>query len=301
MDNIIQELKQCGYDEETIMSLMSYTKEDVDLISDEILLKDAEGCTSVDNPTAVYIGGQPGAGKSVISMGIKKADHNFVEISMDNYRTYHPNYQKIEECIKEHWADRKMIENDTPGNDIAHFTHNFSGEVVDEVIRKATDRKYNVAIEWNLREPYQPLNSMKELKDKGYKVNVWSLAVSKYISSDAYKMRADIMNKYGHIMRRVSKKFHDRCIIDLPDSLDYLKIHGVDTGIIDQLCVIDRNGKILWDKSQKSFPGNILDNIINSKVNDAEKHNNPTFAKLSFAKEGEGLSLELAQNKSVTL
>ena len=290
MEDIIQELVQCGYDKDEIASLISYTKKDVDLVSDEILLKDAQNCTLSNNPRAIYIGGQPGAGKSVISMGIKKADSSFVEIAMDNYRTYHPKYDEIEECVKKHWSNRKLSESDTPGNDIAHFTHVFAGEVVDEVIKKATDQKYNVAIEWNLREPYQPLQSMKELKEKGYSINTWVLAVSKDISAAAYKMRADIMNDYGHIMRRVSKKFHDRCITDIPDSVDFLKKHGLDEGIINNLLVIDRDGNILWNNNKTNSPGEVLQQTIDTNVNEVEKYNSPIFARLSFEKEGEGLN-----------
>jgi len=218
MDAMIQNLVDSGYDIDEVVDLISYSKDDFNVLSDQIFATDSTYCYPKEHPTAIYIGGQPGAGKSILSMAVKKADPNYMEIAMDNYRTYHPNYEAIEECVKRHWEDRKWLENDTPGNDIAHFTHNFSGEMIDNIIEKATDKKYDVVIEWNLKDPKEPLQSMKELKEKGYNIHVWNLAVSNDISKDAYKMRADVMNNYGHVMRRVSKNFHDSCIENLPNS-----------------------------------------------------------------------------------
>lgn len=289
MDVMIQNLVANGYNEDEVIDLISYDSNDIDTISDNVLALDSSYCVPKSNPTAIYIGGQPGAGKSILSMAIKKSSPNFVEIAMDNYRTYHPNYERIEECVKEHWKNRSLSENDSPGNDIAHFTHSFSGEMIDAIIEKATNKKYDVVIEWNLKEPYQPLESMKDLKNKGYNINVWSLAVSKDISSSAYKMRADIMNDYGHIMRRVSKNFHDSCIESLPDSLDYLKDNGLKRDVINQLCVVDRAGKCLWDKTSSGYPGDILSEKINESIKNAAIYNNVDFAKVSFLREVEGL------------
>ena len=298
MDAMIENLVNCGYEAEEVIDLISYKKEDMEFLSESIFEKDSKACFPKEHPTAIYIGGQPGAGKSILSMAVKKSAPNYVEIAMDNYRTYHPNYEAIEECVKNHWENREWQENDTPGNDIAHFTHNFSGEMIDAIIEKAMDKKLDVVIEWNLKEPYQPLNSMKELKQKGYQIHVWNLAVSKDISKEAYQMRADVMNDYGHIMRRVSKNFHDSCIAGLPDSLNYLKVHGVDEGIIDQLCVVDRSGKCLWDKTSEGLPGDVLKQKIEEHKENALSYNNTDFAKFSYLREGEGLQ-QLSLKESV--
>lgn len=49
---------------------------------------------------------------------------------------YHPNYLSIEEVIKEHLKDRKVTFNDSSGNDIEDFTHNFSGIMTDRLINR---------------------------------------------------------------------------------------------------------------------------------------------------------------------
>ena len=58
----------------------------------------------VHNPISIYIGGQPGCGKTTLSRKLRMQpnENGLVEISLDNYRSYHPNYLKMEECIKKH-------------------------------------------------------------------------------------------------------------------------------------------------------------------------------------------------------
>ena len=192
----------------------------------------------------------------------------------------------MEKTIKEHWISRDVKENDTPGNDIASFTHGFSGELSDIMINKAKEQKMNMLIEWNMREPYGPLEAMKDLKSRGYTIIVAVVSVNKDISEEAYKKRADIMNTGERTMRRVSERFHSSCIRDLPSSVNYIKEHGVDQGIIDNMVIVDRNDFILWDQDSELLPGDILrDNFTKkqeSSVNDYR------YAELSKAKESIG-------------
>mgnify|MGYP003318895747 CR=1 FL=1 len=43
----------------------------------------------------------------------------------------------MEKCIRKHWKNRKESINDTPGNDIADFTHWFAGDMTDRLIKKS--------------------------------------------------------------------------------------------------------------------------------------------------------------------
>ena len=49
------------------------------------------------NPKAYLLGGQPGAGKSILNNYTKKINNdNIIIINADEYRKYHPNFKEIE-------------------------------------------------------------------------------------------------------------------------------------------------------------------------------------------------------------
>lgn len=50
----------------------------------------------VDDPIAVVLGGQPGAGKSnIYDIYKERLEGNIVELDCDAFRKYHPNYKKL--------------------------------------------------------------------------------------------------------------------------------------------------------------------------------------------------------------
>lgn len=273
-----------GYPREDVIRLSSYSKEDVEYASMCAFFKENQGKTQVENPIAYYIGGQPGCGKTIMSKNIKNNNYNFIEVGIDNYRAYHPKYKEIEEYIKQFWKNRKETLNDSPGNDIADFTHQFAGEVNDLIVEKATQKNekglsYNVILEWGMRNPEEPLNSMQELKDKGYKNNVLFVCAHKKLSFAACILRADVMKDSDRIIRKVSHDFHETCIKSLPDSIDYIYAHGFENQIIDNMYLVLRNGSMIWsDKSQIKKPGFIFKDILNSEKYLKEYKNNSILA-----------------------
>lgn len=140
LNGILEALISRGYSREDVIKLSSYTDEDFNCLVDIAFDRISEDVVPVKNPVALFIGGQPGCGKSCLSMKIKKEYSNVVEIGIDNYRMYHPNYLKMEKLIKEHWKNRKETINDTPGNDIADFTHLFAGAMTDAMIEKTSKK-----------------------------------------------------------------------------------------------------------------------------------------------------------------
>lgn len=289
MNGRLQSLIDRGYDKDLVLELASYSPEELDYFSDCALESSAKGCNpSLEEPVAIYIGGQPGCGKTTVSMNLKKIYSDIVEIGIDNYRTYHPNYLRMEEAIRKHWEGRVVTENDTPGNDIADFTHMFSGEMTDEVIRKATDAGYNVAIEWGMREPTEPLKNMFELKNKGYKINVMFVAVDQYTSMEACNIRSEVMNGHERIIRRIPPSFHELCVRTLPAAVDYLNENGYKKNVIDDLSLVSRNGKRLWDGSNVLAPSKIYNECL--QRSEYKEFNNKEYAELAYQKEGEGIA-----------
>lgn len=302
-------LVERGYDIDEVYNLSFFTEEQAQEISDVILERLTRNCTRVNNPICVYFGGQPGSGKSVASMKLKSTFNTdgIVEIGIDNYRTYHPNYLEMEKTIKKYWEDKTPTENSSPGNDIADFTHNFAGRVTDILIEKASKSingaKYNMVMEWGMRTPEGPLASMKDLKEKGYVNLVNFIAVHKDISLEACRIRADIMNTQKHIVRRVPKSFHDLAVSTLPDSCDTIYQQGVVNGnIVDELVVTTRDNRIIWNKDNYKNPGLTYSEYLHNPELSKGVINEADLAKLSYISETYGfgiLSNEISNGKKM--
>lgn len=123
---------------------------------------------SVENPTAIIVGAQPGSGKgSLIGYSKNKfKDNNIVIITTDDYKPFHP---KAGEIAKEHPTKYcEIVEKD-------------SAKWTNEILNYAIKNKYNFIFECTLRND-RIIERIKELKDNNFHVIVRALAVS-YIES----------------------------------------------------------------------------------------------------------------------
>ena len=226
MNSRLEALIKKGYPRELVFELAGFTDEELDYASKSAFAHISRNCNPVDSPRAFFVGGQPGCGKTVMSMNLKNEIENIIEIGIDNYRMYHPRYLEIEKTIREFWKDKKETINDTPGNDIANFTHYFAGAMTDKLIEMGKNQKYNMILEWGMREPIGPLNCMKDLKESGYNNIVFFVSANKDASYEACNLRYEIMKDSNRIIRKVPKDFHDYCVETLPDSIN--KIYNVE-------------------------------------------------------------------------
>lgn len=267
MHSRLQALINRGYSKQDVWNLSMYTDEELEKTVDLAFNYITRGCIPEDNKKVIYVGGQPGSGKTVMSMKLKDKINNIVEIGIDNYRMFHPRYLDIEKCIRKHWDGRCENINDTPGNDIADFTHVFAGAICDKLIEKCSNMGYSMIIEWGMREPDGPLTTMREMKKKGYNNFVTFVCVNKETSFDACCLRADVMKDSIHIIRKVSKDFHNCCVNSLPNSA--LKIYevGYKDIIIDYMSLVNRDGMILWDDNSKSNLAAVYNDCLNRKDN----------------------------------
>jgi hypothetical protein len=282
-----KELIERGYDQNKVIELSSYDMDYVYKVRDFVVETLTKGCTKEETPIAMYIGGQPGTGKSVKLREIKNSwkDNNVIcIIGLDNYRIYHPNYKEIEDVINEKWKDKKETIDSSKGNDMAAFTSDFASIVTDLIIDKITDHKYNLAIEWGMRSPLVPLETMEKLHNKGYKNIVKFIVVDKETSKEACTLRDNIMNEHDIILRRIPNYFHEDAINSLPYSSEQIYIEGfLNKKIIDEFSLIDRDNNILWDSSSDKKLTDTYNYYLNNKVKDYK--NNPEYAVISFNEE----------------
>ncbi|MBR6690234.1 MAG: zeta toxin family protein [Bacilli bacterium] len=295
MNSRLQALIDRGYSKEEVEKLALFTEEELEYASICAFKHISRNCTSVDLPNAIYIGGQPGSGKTVMSMNLKNEIGNIIEIGIDNYRMYHPRYIEIENCIKRHWENRTETINDTPGNDIADFTHFFAGAMTDKLIEMGKSNKYNMLLEWGMREPKGPLNSMRDLKKNGYNNVVLFVSTHRDISYNACELRTNIIKNSEHIFRKVPKSFHDLSVESLPDSINYIHEYGLKENIIDYMALLTRDNKIVWEFGNSILPGDVYKECLNNMDYINNKINDSSYAFITNKKELEGISRNIAE------
>ncbi len=282
-----KELIKKGYDEKTVKELSSFDMDYTYKVRDIVIEKLTNNCTRSDTPTAMYVGGQPGSGNSTYLRTVKEnwVNNNVIcIIGLDNYRIFHPHYEEIEKVIMDKWKNKKETENDSKGNDMAYFTSTFAGIISDLIIERLSDYKYNMAIEWGMRSPLVPLETMERLYNKGYKNIVKFIVVDKYTSIDACKVRDNIINNHDIIWRRIPNYFHEDAINSLPASSEQIYIEGyINKHIIDEFYLIDRDDNVLWDSNSKETLVDTYKYYLNNKTKDYE--NNPQYSELSFEEE----------------
>lgn len=284
-----------GYSVDDVVNLSSFTDEELNWAVEMAFEHISRNCTPVKDKNAIYIGGQPGCGKTVLSIGLKNKIGNAIEIGIDNYRMYHPRYLEMEKCIRKHWVNRKESVNDTPGNDIADFTHVFAGAMTDKLIEKCSLLGYNLIIEWGMREPNGPLSTMSDLKNLNYNNLVMFVSTNKDLSYHACELRSEVMKDSPRIIRKVPKSFHDHCVDTLPDSINKIYLDGYKDKVVDYLVLVSRSGKVLWDDKSKKMPGDVYRECVNTYDIENVVKNDPNISKENSKKE---LSLILEDNNT---
>ncbi len=298
MNKRLQALIDRGYPKEDVLWFSSFTDRELEEAAEAAFKHISRNCTSVQKPEALFIGGHPGCGKSSMSLKIKNTKGNIIEIGIDNYRMYHPKYLEMEKYIKEHWKDKEETMNDSPGNDIADMTHVFAGAMTDKLIEMASKGRYNMLLEWGMREPVVPLKTMGQLKKAGYKVVVMFVAANKDLSYSACNLRSDILVNSPHIIRKVPKSFHDSCIESLPSSIDIIYKIGKKKRSFDYFSIVNRKGRTIWKEGDEKNPGQAFDDYLN--VNNINDYNSPVLASVINDQEMYAL-LQQEQNKYVVI
>ena len=150
-----------------------------------------------EKPIAVFIVGQPGAGKSTIINSLENKDQ-FIFIDADQYRNL---YDDVNQSGK------------------------VSGKTVEYLIDDFSNQKYNLLIEGTLRNPDVPVHTAELLNNKGYTSNMNVMAVKpeesklstidRYLTLEEQKINID----KDTLARPVDPKIHDTIAKNLPENL----------------------------------------------------------------------------------
>lgn len=179
------------------------------------------------NPTAFILGGQPGAGKTVLQKQIRNNNKNIIIINADSFREFHPYFDEIQYMY---------------GNESPKYTQPFINRVTERLIDELSAEKYNLIIEGTLRTANVPISSCKMLKEKGYRVELHIMAVKSQISYESTILRYENAIAQGEIPRATAKAHHDMVADAIADNLDTIE----KAGAFDSIKLFNRNGDCLY-------------------------------------------------------
>lgn len=192
------------------------------------------------HPKALVFGGQPEAGKSNIMNDMEREllDGTCIKISGDEFRKLHPNFKEIVEAYGDEWS---------------LVTGKWSGEMVEKVLNKAIQERYNIQVEGTFRTETIPLRTIKVLKNNGYEVGVVVVTCNKEISWRSVEDRYQRDLIKGELPRAVNKEYYDKLIDSLPINAENIynqKLH---------------NKFIVWSRDEHYNRNRVYDSTINGK------------------------------------
>lgn len=193
------------------------------------------GKTPVENPQIFILGGQPGAGKSVLTKRIHDTfnDPNVVVINSDDYRTLHPQAQEIFALYDK---------------DFAAYTDPDVRVWGKRVFDEAIAGHYNIIFEGTMRTP-MICDTIKHLQAEGYKINILALAVPEVESRiSIYARYQEQLDNYP-LARFTSRFSHDAAYYGMLDTLRQIE----DEHLYDTINVYNRAGDIVFQTGDKDI------------------------------------------------
>lgn len=187
------------------------------------------GADRMDHPTAVILGGQPGAGKSPIEA---EASHKFqrsggiVAIIGDDLRAFLPHYQQLQA------ADDRTA---------AFYTDRDSGRLVEMAITEASARRVNVLVEGTMRNPDVVARTLGQFRSAGYATDARALAVSPELSQLGIIQRYVAQKESRGVGRMTTEQAHQAALTGMLDTLDRIQ----DGRLADRLTIYRRGGEPL--------------------------------------------------------
>lgn len=202
--------------------------------------------TPQENPIAILLGGQPGAGKSFGSLEMsKRLDFNLLIINGDEFRPYHQYYHEIYQQY---------------GKDASKYTGEFTGKMVQRIRNEAIKSRFNLLIEGTFRTADIPLQELANFKCNGYQTTVLICTCPAEISWESTLKRAEEQQRQGMQPRFVPREHFDFVVAHLATNAELVLREGKPDGFE----VYSRTQKLF---DIKEMPAEKLVTIINKELN----------------------------------
>lgn len=191
--------------------------------------------TPVKNPQIYILGGQPGAGKSILTQKalLSSDDNNFVSINGDEFRTLHPQAREIFQHYNKDFT--QMTDADT---------RLWTSEIFEEAIKN----RYNIIFEGTMRTN-QICHTIARLQNEGYQINIFAMAVPEIKSRISIYSRYQEQLDHYPIARFTSKVSHDTAYSGMLDTLKEIE----EKHLYDTLTVFNRDNKTIFQTGDKDI------------------------------------------------
>lgn len=207
--------------------MKNYTDEEFKEKLDLIIANYKSSYVSQEKPKAVFLGGQPGAGKSALENMINiKGD--FASISGDDFRKYHPHFDEFNKLY---------------GQNSSEYTQEWAGKMVEALIKEAKKEKWNVIIEGTLRTSSLPIRDGKAFQEAGYSVELCIVAVKPEKSRLGTLQRYEEMLEKGRVPRMTPKFHHDLVVNNIANNLNDI----YNEKVFENIRIYDRKNNLLYN------------------------------------------------------
>ncbi|HFI0464449.1 TPA: type II toxin-antitoxin system toxin PezT [Streptococcus suis] len=213
------------------------------------------GKTIPDQPKAIILGGQSGAGKTTIHR-IKQNEFqgNLIIIDSDSYRSQHPNYLSLQEQF---------------GKDSVDYTKGFAGKMVEYLVDELSTQGYHLLIEGSLRNIQVPRHIAQLLTSKGYQVSIAIIGTKPKLSYLSTLIRYEELYAIDPTQARATpKEYHDGIVENLVDNLKELESDK----LFDQIQIYQRDRICIYDsETDEGSAAEILQECLFGKWSKVEE------------------------------
>ena len=182
-----------------------------------------------NNPLAIIVGGQSGAGKTALinyTTGVS-SNREFVVIDNDYFRAFHPKAAEVKKNypgLYTHITDQIGL-GFTP--DVVSF---FMGNDVKlssgDVIKNTNNVRYDLIFHQTLKSNRIADDAMAKLRDAGYTVGVRAFAVPYFESKMSQMERCKAQYQRMGFCRHVRPEDHFAALNGIPNTVDYIEQGG---------------------------------------------------------------------------
>lgn len=203
-------------------------------IFDELIIPRELAATPVQDPTVVFVAGQPGAGKTRTTASVMDVfdskDADAVQINSDFYKPYHPQYNRL--MRQDHM-------------NAAPYTRADGRVWMAKAEEYARENNLNTVIETTMRPPSDFLYAAKEFREAGFEVEVLAMSVP------AAQSRLGILSRYTEQLatdgagRLTETANHDAAYAGLVTAVEAIDA----TNIADRITIIRRGNEIIYQNN----------------------------------------------------
>ncbi|WP_208589909.1 zeta toxin family protein [Xanthomonas fragariae] len=204
----------------------------------------------MENPKAIILAGQPGAGKGRLAeVAELELNQDVVKIDPDELRKFHPQVEALRNAHPYTWSG---------------YTHPDASQWADELLQATIDGKKNLIFDTTLSNGEWSANLIKDLQARGYDVEVRAMAAHKLESELGVDNRfSRQLDEVGH-GRYVPAGAREAIYTKLPISLD--TVHAQTTAPIR---IFDRSGVERYDSRTDPRPaGEVLQELRAARLQD---------------------------------